>query len=115
VNPKQAEVLCVRNMYLVWYWGIDAVREMMTARLARKGFEVVAASANENAEIYNHGNTRRAHHRFAHAECRRWFQRDAPLPTQSAVIPHVQSAMAAIALEADEIIKKPFEVERSLT
>jgi DNA-binding response OmpR family regulator len=99
----------------------DAVRDMMTATLARKGFEVVAA-ANVNEALkfitmetfdalITDLHMPNAGDGFSVVTAMRHSQPHA-LTLLVSGYPDVQSAMAAIALEADEIIVKPFEVER---
>jgi DNA-binding response OmpR family regulator len=99
----------------------DAVREMMNATLERKGFDVVAVSSVPEAlrhittesfdvlitdlHMPNPGDG------FAVVTAMRHSQPDA-LTLLVSGYPDVQSAMAAIVLEADEIIVKPFEVGR---
>ncbi len=97
----------------------DAVRDMMTVTLERKGFDVVAAAsvaealrhiATESFDVLvtdlhmpNPGDG------FTVVTAMRHSQPDAITLLVSGY-PDVQSAMAAILLEADEIIVKPFEV-----
>lgn len=97
----------------------DAVREMMTVTLERKGFEVVAAAnvpdalkliATDSFDVLitdlhmpNPGDG------FTVVTAMRHSQPSA-LTLLVSGHPDVQSAMAAILLEADEIIVKPFEV-----
>jgi DNA-binding response OmpR family regulator len=97
----------------------DAVREMMTITLAHKGFEVVAANcvtdalqhiAAESFDVLitdlhmpNPGDG------FTVVTAMRHSQPKA-LTLLTSGFPDVQSAMAAILLEADEIIVKPFEI-----
>jgi DNA-binding response OmpR family regulator len=98
----------------------DAVRGMMNATLERKGFDVVAAAsvtealrpATESFDVLitdlhmpNPGDG------FTVVTAMRHSQPDA-LTLLMSGYPDVQSAMAAILLEADEIIVKPFEVGR---
>jgi DNA-binding response OmpR family regulator len=99
----------------------DAVRAMMNATLERKGFDVVAVASvtealrhitTESFEVLitdlhmpNPGDG------FAVVTAMRHSQPDA-LTLLVSGYPDVQSAMAAILLEADEIIVKPFEVGR---
>jgi DNA-binding response OmpR family regulator len=96
-----------------------AVRNMMTATLEYKGFEVVSAAnvtealrhiATESFDVLltdlhmpNPGDG------FTVVTAMRHSQPDA-LTLLVSGYPDVQSAMAAILLEADEIIVKPFEV-----
>jgi DNA-binding response OmpR family regulator len=97
----------------------DAVRDMMTATLESKGFEVVAAAnvpealkhiATDTFDVLitdlhmpNPGDG------FTVVTAMRHSQPNAMTLLVSGH-PDVQSAMAAILLEADEIIVKPFEV-----
>lgn len=97
----------------------DAVREMMTATLELKGFEVVAARGVADAlqhiaaegfdvlitdlHMPNPGDG------FTVITAMRHSQPKA-LTLLISGFPDVQSAMAAILLEADEIIVKPFEI-----
>jgi DNA-binding response OmpR family regulator len=99
----------------------SAVLDMMNAVLKRKGFEVVAASnvtdalrfiATESFDVLitdlhmpNPGDG------FTVVTAMRHSQPHA-LTLLVSGYPDVQSAMAAIALEADEIIVKPFELTR---
>jgi DNA-binding response OmpR family regulator len=99
----------------------DAVRAMMTATLERKGFDVVAAASVTEAlrriatESFNvlitdlhmpdPGDG------FTVVTAMRHSQPEA-LTLLVSGYPDVQSAMAAILLEADEIIVKPFDVRR---
>ena len=99
----------------------EAVRAMMNATLERKGFEVVAAAsvtealkhiATESFDVLitdlhmpNPGDG------FTVITAMRHSQPDA-LTLLVSGYPDVQSAMAAILLEADEIMVKPFEVGR---
>ena len=99
----------------------DAVRAMMNATLERKGFEVVAATcvtdalrhiATETFDVLitdlhmpNPGDG------FTVVTAMRHSQ-PAALTLLVSGYPDVQSAMAAILLEADEIIVKPFDVGR---
>jgi DNA-binding response OmpR family regulator len=99
----------------------DAVRAMMNATLERKGFDVVAAASVTEAlrsittesfdvlitdlHMPNPGDG------FTVVSAMRHSQPDA-LTLLVSGYPDVQSAMAAILLEADEIIVKPFEVGR---
>lgn len=96
----------------------DAVRAMMSATLERKGFNVVAASSVTEAlrlitvesfdvlitdlHMPNPGDG------FTVVTAMRHSQPNA-LTLLVSGYPDVQSAMAAILLEADEIIVKPFE------
>ena len=97
----------------------DAVRDMMTATLLNKGFKVVAAANVTEAlklitaetfdvlitdlHMPNPGDG------FTVVTAMRHSQPNA-LTLLVSGYPDVQSAMAAILLEADEIIVKPFEV-----
>jgi DNA-binding response OmpR family regulator len=97
----------------------DAVREMMTATLERKGFEVVAAHgvaaalqhiAAESFDVLitdlhmpNPGDGFTVITAMHHSQPK-------ALTLLISGFPDVQSAMAAILLEADEIIVKPFEI-----
>jgi DNA-binding response OmpR family regulator len=97
----------------------DAVRDMMTSTLQLKGFEVIAASnvpdalkliATDSFDVLitdlhmpNPGDG------FTVVTAMRHSQPNA-LTLLVSGHPDVQSAMAAILLEADEIIVKPFEV-----
>ncbi len=99
----------------------DAVRDMMTATLEHKGFGVVAASnvtealkliTTETFDVLitdlhmpNPGDG------FTVVTAMRHSQPSALILLVSGY-PDVQSAMAAILLEADEIIVKPFEAGR---
>jgi DNA-binding response OmpR family regulator len=99
----------------------SAVLAMMTQGLERKGFEVVAASsvtealrriATESFDVLitdlhmpNPGDG------FTVVSAMRHSQPDA-LTMLVSGYPDVQSAMAAILLEADEIVVKPFEIGR---
>jgi len=99
----------------------DAVRAMMNETLAHRGFEVVAAAsvtealrhiATESFDVLitdlhmpNPGDG------FTVVTAMRHSQPDA-LTLLVSGYPDVQSAMAAILLEADEIIVKPFEVAK---
>ena len=99
----------------------DAVRAMMKATLERKGFDLVAVSSV--TEALRHITTEsfdvlitdlhmpNAGDGFAVVTAMRHSQPDA-LTLIVSGYPDVQSAMAAILLEADEIIVKPFEVGR---
>jgi DNA-binding NtrC family response regulator len=96
-----------------------AVRTMMNAALERKGFEVVTASsviealkqiATENFDVLitdlhmpSPGDG------FTVVSAMRHSQPDV-LTLLVSGYPDVQSAMAAILLEADEIVVKPFEI-----
>jgi DNA-binding response OmpR family regulator len=97
----------------------DAVRDMMTVTLERKGFEVVAAStvtaalkliATETFDVLiTDLHMPNPSDGFTVVSAMRHSQPDA-LTLLVSGYPDVQSAMAAILLEADEIIVKPFEV-----
>ena len=96
----------------------EAVRDMMNATLERKGFDVVAAASVTEAlkwittesfdvlitdlHMPNPGDG------FTVITAMRHFQPEA-LTLLVSGYPDVQSAMAAILLQADEIIVKPFE------
>jgi DNA-binding response OmpR family regulator len=99
----------------------NAVREMMTATLEHKGFEVVAAAnvsealrfiTTQNFDVLitdlhmpNPGDG------FTVVSAMRHSQPHA-LTLLVSGYPDVQSAMDTILLEADEVIVKPFEVKR---
>jgi DNA-binding response OmpR family regulator len=99
----------------------NAIREMMTSTLQRKGFEVLAAANVADAlrlitaerfdalitdlHMPNPGDG------FTVVSAMRHSQPDA-LTLLVSGYPDVQSAMAAILLEPDEIIVKPFEAGR---
>jgi DNA-binding response OmpR family regulator len=99
----------------------DAVRDMMSANLEHRGFEVVAAAsvtealrhiANESFDVLitdlhmpNPGDG------FTVVTAMRHSQPNA-LTLLVSGFPDVQSAMAAILLEADEIMVKPFAVAK---
>jgi DNA-binding NtrC family response regulator len=99
-----------------------AVRDMMTSTLQHKGFKVVSAAnatealkhiATESFDVLltdldmpNPGDG------FTVVTAMRHSQPDA-LTLLVSGYPDVQSAMAAILLEADEIIVKPFEMGKS--
>ena len=99
----------------------DAVRDMMNATLEHRGFEVVAAAsvtealrhiANESFDVLitdlhmpNPGDG------FTVVTAMRHSQPNA-LTLLVSGFPDVQSAMAAILLEADEIMVKPFAVAK---
>jgi len=97
----------------------DAVRAMMTAMLERKGFEVVSAACV--TEALTHIATEKfdvlitdlhmphAGDGFTVVSAMRHSQ-PAALTLLVSGYPDVQSAMATILLEADEIIVKPFDV-----
>jgi len=96
----------------------DAVRNMMTVTLERKGFEVVAASdvpealrliATETFDaLITDLHMPNPADGFTVISAMRHSQPDA-LTLLVSGYPDVQTAMAAILLEADEIIVKPFE------
>lgn len=96
----------------------DAVRAMMTATLERKGFDVVPASNVTDAlklimverfdVLITDLHMPNAGDGFTVVTAMRHSQPDA-LTLLVSGYPDVQSAMAAILLEADEIIVKPFE------
>lgn len=97
----------------------NAVRNMMTVTLERKGFEVVAASnvpealrliATETFDaLITDLHMPNAGDGFTVISAMRRSQPDAVTLLVSGY-PDVQTAMTAILLEADEIIVKPFEV-----
>src|ERR1700676_1607433 len=99
----------------------DAVRAMMNATLERKGFDVVAVASVIDA--LRHITTEsfdvlitdlhmpNAGDGFAVVTAMRHSQPNA-LTMLVSGYPDVQSAMAAILLEADEIVVKPFEIGR---
>jgi DNA-binding response OmpR family regulator len=99
----------------------DAVRELMTVALERKGLDVVAAAGV--AEALRHIATESFDvlitdlhmpdpgDGFTVVTAMRHSQPNA-LTLLVSGYPDVQSAMAAILLEADEIIVKPFEIGR---
>jgi DNA-binding response OmpR family regulator len=99
----------------------DAVREMMTTTLARKGFAVVAATNVAEAlkliaietfdALVTDLHMPNAGDGFSVVTAMRHSQPHA-LTLLVSGYPDVQGAMTAIALEADEIIVKPFQVER---
>ncbi len=96
----------------------DAVRNMMTVTLERKGFEVVAASdvpealrliATETFDaLITDLHMPNPADGFTVISAMRHSQPDA-LTLLVSGYPDVQTAMSAILLEADEIIVKPFE------
>jgi DNA-binding response OmpR family regulator len=96
-----------------------AVRDMMNAALTRKGFEVVAASsvpealkhiANETFDVLiTDLHMPEAGDGFTVVSAMRHSQPHA-LTMLVSGYPDVESAMAAILLEADEVLVKPFEV-----
>jgi DNA-binding NtrC family response regulator len=96
----------------------NAVRSMMTATLEHKGFEVVAASnvtealrliATETFDaLITDLHMPNAGDGFTVISAMRHSQPDA-LTLLVSGYPDVQGAMAAILLEADQIIVKPFE------
>jgi DNA-binding response OmpR family regulator len=99
----------------------DAVRDMMTVTLQRKGFDVAAAANVTEAlrlitiktfdALITDLHMPNAGDGFSVVTAMRHAQPHA-LTLLVSGYPDVQSAMAAIALEADEIILKPFKVER---
>jgi len=99
----------------------DAVRAMMSAALERKGFDVVAAASVTEAlrfitietfdVLITDLHMPNAGDGYSVVTAMRHAQPHA-LTLLVSGYPDVQSAMAAIALEADEIIVKPFEVQR---
>lgn len=99
----------------------DAVRGMMNATLERKGFQVVAAASVTEAlrhiasdsfdVLITDLHMPNAGDGFTVVTAMRHSQPDA-LTLLVSGYPDVQSAMAAILLEADEIIVKPFEVRK---
>jgi DNA-binding response OmpR family regulator len=99
----------------------DAVRDMMTATLERKGFEVAAAANVTEAlrfitiktfdALITDLHMPNAGDGFSVVTAMRHAHPHA-LTLLVSGYPDVQSAMAAIALEVDEIIVKPFKVER---
>ena len=96
----------------------DAVRDMMTVTLEHKGFEVVAAANVPEAlrliatdtfdALITDLHMPNPSDGFTVVSAMRHSQPDA-LTLLVSGYPDVQSAMAAILLEADEIIVKPFE------
>ncbi|MHB8217871.1 MAG: response regulator [Candidatus Sulfotelmatobacter sp.] len=96
----------------------DAVRAMMSATLEHKGFEVVAAASVTEAlklitvehfdALITDLHMPNAGDGFTVVTAMRHAQPEA-LTLLVSGYPDVQSAMAAILLEADEIIVKPFE------
>jgi DNA-binding response OmpR family regulator len=99
----------------------DAVRDMMSVTLERKGFDVVAAASVAEAlrliiterfdVLITDLHMPNPADGFTVVTAMRHSQPDA-LTLLVSGYPDVQSAMAAILLEADEIIVKPFEVGR---
>jgi DNA-binding response OmpR family regulator len=99
----------------------DAVRDMMTVTLEHKGFEVVAAANVPEAlrliatdtfdALITDLHMPNPSDGFTVVSAMRHSQPHA-LTLLVSGYPDVQSAMAAILLEADEIIVKPFEVGR---
>ena len=97
----------------------DAVRDMMTATLGRRGFEVVAAANVTEAlklittvtfdVLITDLHMPSPGDGFTVVTAMRHSQPNA-LTLLVSGYPDVQSAMAAILLEADEILVKPFEV-----
>lgn len=98
-----------------------AVRAMMNEGLQRKGFDVVAAASVTEAlrriiterfdVLITDLHMPNPSDGFAVVTAMRHSQPDAVTLLVSGY-PDVQSAMAAILLEADEIVVKPFEIER---
>src|ERR1700691_3310821 len=98
----------------------DALREMMTATLAQKGFEVVAAAnvtqalkliTTESFDVLiTDLHMPNPSDGFAVITAMRHIQPKA-LTLLVSGYPDVKSAMDAILLEADEIIVKPFETK----
>ena len=96
----------------------DAVREMMTATLEQKGFDVVSANnvtaalkliATENFDVLiTDLHMPNPSDGFTVVSAMRHSQPNA-LTLLVSGYPDVESAMSAILLEADEIIVKPFE------
>jgi DNA-binding response OmpR family regulator len=99
----------------------DAVRAMMSATLERKGFDVVAAAnvtealkriTTESFDVLiTDLHMPHPSDGFTVVTAMRHLQPDA-LTLLVSGYPDVQSAMAAILLEADEVIVKPFEASR---
>jgi YesN/AraC family two-component response regulator len=99
----------------------DALREMMTATLAQKGFEVVAAAnvtqalkliTTESFDVLiTDLHMPNPSDGFAVITAMRHIQPKA-LTLLVSGYPDVKSAMDAILLEADEIIVKPFETKK---
>src|SRR5271170_2454277 len=99
----------------------DAVRGMMNATLEQKGFEVVAAAsvtealrliATESFDVLiTDLHMPHPGDGFTVVSAMRHSQPNA-LTMLVSGYPDVQSAMAAILLEADEIVVKPFEIGR---
>jgi DNA-binding response OmpR family regulator len=98
-----------------------AVRAMMTQGMERKGFEVVAAASVTEAlrrittesfdVLISDLHMPDPGDGFTVISAMRHFQPNA-LTMLVSGYPDVQSAMAAIVLEADEIVVKPFEIGR---
>jgi DNA-binding response OmpR family regulator len=98
-----------------------AVRAMMNEALQRKGFEVICAAsvteavrsiANESFDVLiTDLHMPEPGDGFTVVSAMRHFQPNA-LTMLVSGYPDVQSAMAAIVLEADEIVVKPFEIGR---
>jgi DNA-binding NtrC family response regulator len=98
----------------------DAIREMMTATLDQKGFDVVAASnvtealkliTKESFDVLiTDLHMPNPSDGFAVITAMRHIQPNA-LTLLVSGYPDVKSAMDAILLEADEIIVKPFETK----
>jgi DNA-binding response OmpR family regulator len=99
----------------------EAIREMMTRRLENKGFRVVAAASVTEAlrlistetfdVLLTDLNMPNAGDGFTVVSAMRHSQPDVLILLTSGY-PDVERAMATIALEADEIINKPFDVTR---
>jgi ActR/RegA family two-component response regulator len=99
----------------------DAIRDMMTATLERKGFEVVAAAnvmealklitAQTFDALITDLHMPNPSDGFTVVSAMRHSQPNA-LTLLVSGYPDVRGAMAAILLEADEIIVKPFEAGR---
>jgi DNA-binding response OmpR family regulator len=115
----QNELVEVNRVLLVDDDG--AVRDMMYAALTRKGFDVVAASSVPEALRHIADETfdvlitdlhmPEAGDGFTVVSAMRHSQPHA-LTMLVSGYPDVESAMAAILLEADEVLVKPFEVGR---
>ena len=99
----------------------DAIREMMTASLAHKGFDVItAANVTEALKLITTESfdvlitdlhMPNPSDGFAVITAMRHIQPKA-LTLLASGYPDVKSAMDAILLEADEIIVKPFETKK---
>ena len=99
----------------------DAIREMMTASLAQKGFDVIAAAnvtealkliTTESFDVLiTDLHMPNPSDGFAVITAMRHIQPKA-LTLLASGYPDVKSAMDAILLEADEIIVKPFETKK---